>query len=306
MQIPVLVGILSTLLSSDELIRADELSRKFEISRRSVYRYIAMLSEGGVPIESHVGRNGGWCIVDNYKLNAAFFDEDEYRRLLLCAQSFSVQDDVTKRAVGKLMGLGRAHSAAALRSDQLIVDSSDVVFGDKLAHLSDCIADKRLCRIEYRTDENSAILLAEPYCLLLKGGVWYVYCFCRTRNAFSYLDVSRIVRLDEDEKFVGRAFRADAGDIMGNSSDKELCEVILSVDGSSVAACEAWLGAGSVAKMASGSYVAKAYLPFGDALVSRILSLGDGVRVDKPQRLRKAVAERAAAIAFANREQPFD
>ena len=48
MQIPVLVGMLSTLLSSDGLVRAEELAKKYEISVRSVYRYISMLSEGGV------------------------------------------------------------------------------------------------------------------------------------------------------------------------------------------------------------------------------------------------------------------
>ena len=45
MQIPILVGIMSTLLASDTPVNADELSNKFEISKLSVYRYVAMLSE---------------------------------------------------------------------------------------------------------------------------------------------------------------------------------------------------------------------------------------------------------------------
>ena len=55
MQIPILVGIMSTLLAADDTVNADELASKFEISKRSVYRYVAMLSEGGVPIESRLG-----------------------------------------------------------------------------------------------------------------------------------------------------------------------------------------------------------------------------------------------------------
>ena len=93
MQIPVLVGMLSTLLSSDDLVRAADLAKKFEISTRSVYRYMDMLSEGGVPIESCLGRGGGWRIVENYKLKATYFTEAEYNRLLFSLQSFSLQDD---------------------------------------------------------------------------------------------------------------------------------------------------------------------------------------------------------------------
>ncbi|MBQ2805360.1 MAG: HTH domain-containing protein, partial [Clostridia bacterium] len=46
-QIPILVGIMSTLLASDEVVKASELAQKYEISQRSVYRYVSMLSEGG-------------------------------------------------------------------------------------------------------------------------------------------------------------------------------------------------------------------------------------------------------------------
>ncbi|MBQ8433422.1 MAG: HTH domain-containing protein, partial [Clostridia bacterium] len=73
MQVPVLVGILSTLLATDGLVKASDLAEKFEISTRSVYRYVAPLSEGGIPIVSTVGRGGGWSIIDTYKLKATFF-----------------------------------------------------------------------------------------------------------------------------------------------------------------------------------------------------------------------------------------
>ena len=62
MQIPILVGILSTFLSSDNYVTANELAQKYEMSTRSIYRYVAVLSEGGVPIESQQGRGGGWRI----------------------------------------------------------------------------------------------------------------------------------------------------------------------------------------------------------------------------------------------------
>ena len=302
MQIPVLVGMLSTLLSADGLVRAEELSKKFEISTRSVYRYMDMLSEGGIPIESCVGRGGGWRIIENYKLKATFFTEEEYQRLVFSMQSSSIQDEVTRQVTQKIQGLKRTHSnATVLRSEQFIVDSEDLSVGDRVTVLSECISQKKLCEIEYHAKDGSdSVRTVEPYCLILKNGMWYVYCFCRLRKGFRYFKVSRIVNLTVGERFVGRKFQADRSVIQTDVlKDKEMCEVILSVESRALSACEEWLGVSNVAKMGDG-YIAKATLPYDDMLVNNILSLGMGVRVEKPQKLRLAVVERCKQIAELN------
>lgn len=302
MQIPVLVGIMSTLLAADETVNAQELAQKFEISKRSVYRYVAMLSEGGIPIETRMGRNGGWGIVDTYKLKATYFTEEEYQRLIFALQSFSLQDDVTKNAIQKLSGLRRSHaSATVLKSDQLVVDSADYSVGDYVNVLSDCISQRLLCNIEYHSKAGAVTSRSvEPYCLILKDGSWYVYCFCRMRKAFRCFKVSRMVRLSVGERFSPREFSVDSSVIESDVlRGKEICEVILSLQHKALSACEEWLGMGHVARVGDG-YVAKASLPYDEMLVSRILSLGDGVRVEKPAKLRKAVLARCAVVCAEN------
>lgn len=302
MQIPVLVGIMSTLLAADETVNAQELAQKFEISKRSVYRYVAMLSEGGIPIETRMGRNGGWGIVDTYKLKATYFTEEEYQRLIFALQSFSLQDDVTKNAIQKLSGLRRSHaSATVLKSDQLVVDSADYSVGDYVNVLSDCISQRLLCNIEYHSKAGAVTSRSvEPYCLILKDGSWYVYCFCRMRKAFRYFKVSRMVRLSVGERFSPREFSVDSSVIESDVlRGKEICEVILSLQHKALSACEEWLGMGHVARVGDG-YIAKASLPYDEMLISRILSLGDGVRVEKPAKLRKAVLARCAVVCAEN------
>ena len=306
MQIPVLVGMLSTLLAADGLVRADELAQKYEISVRSVYRYMAMLSEGGVPIESCLGRGGGWRIVENYKLKATYFTQDEYERLLFCLQSFSLQDDVTRQATQKLQGLYRSHSnATVLKSEHCIVDSGDTALGELIGTISDCIAQKRLCHIEYHSKEGvDTVRVVEPYCLILKDGAWYVYCFCRLRRGFRYFKVSRIVKLELGERFSGRAYDGVDSSVIKTDvlKGKEMCDVLLTVESNALSACEEWLGVNSVAKVGE-SFLARATLPYDEILINRILSLGDGVRVEKPQRLREAVIERCKSIQNMNREE---
>ena len=273
MQIPILVGIMSTLLASDEVVKASELAQKYEISQRSVYRYVSMLSEGGIPIQSHLGRGGGWSIVDTFKLKATYFTEEEFKRLVFALQSFSLQDDVTQQATLKLSGLKRSHAqATVLKSQQLIVDNGGDALNDYVSTLSDCIANKKLCKIGYHSKDGfDTTRVVEPYCLILKDGMWYV------------------------------PFVADSNTIQTDVlKNKEMCDVILSVDHIALSACEEWLGVGKVAKMGNG-YIAKANLPYDDVLINKIMSLGEGVRVETPAKLRDAVVERCKNIALANK-----
>lgn len=289
----ILIGILSTLLAEDNVVTASYLAEKFEVSTRSIYRYINILSEGGVPIESHTGRYGGWKIIDNYRLKANFFTEEEYERMLFSLQTFSLQDEVTRFATQKLQGLRRCHSnATVLKSEQFIVDTGHTQTGDTVNVLSDCISSKNLCKIEYHSKDGvDTVRVVEPYCMILKDGVWYVYCYCQLRRDFRYFKVSRIVNLQVGDRFVGRPFRADSSVITTDViKGKEMCSVVLSVESNSLSACEEWLGSSCVVKMGDG-YIAKATLPYDDLLVKNVVALGSGVRVERPSKLRRAVVE---------------
>ena len=302
MQIPILVGILSTFLSSDNYVTANELAQKYEMSTRSIYRYVAVLSEGGVPIESQQGRGGGWRIIDTYKVKATYFTDEEYKRLIFALQSFSLQDDVIKSVTQKLEGLKRVHSSATvLKNNQFVVDSTDISVGDKVNVLSDAISQRQLCTIEYHSKDGvDTVRTVEPYCLVMKDGAWYVYCFCRLRKGFRYFKVGRIVRLEVGEKFVGREFRVDSSVIQTDVlRDKELCQVLLSLDASALSATEEWLGVNAVARVGN-EYIAKATLPYDDMLVNRVISLGSGVKVERPEKLRQAVVARCEEITKLN------
>lgn len=304
MQIPILVGILSTFLASDGYVTANELANKYEMSTRSIYRYVAMLSEGGVPIESQLGRGGGWRIIDTYKVKATYFTDEEYKRLIFALQSFSLQDEIIKSATQKLEGLKRVHSTATvLKNNQFVVDSADISVGDKVNVLSDAISQKLLCTIEYHSKDGvDTVRTVEPYCLIMKDGAWYVYCYCRLRKGFRYFKVGRIVSLEVGEKFVGREFRVDSSVIQTDVlKNKEMCRMLLSVESSALSATEEWLGVSAVAKVGN-SYVAKAVLPYDDMLINRIVSLGYGVRVEHPDKLRQAVVDRCRQIAEFNAE----
>jgi len=74
------------LLRARNKMTASQLAEELEIHIRTVYRCIDALCASGVPIVSETGRNGGYFIRENVKLDPLFFDAEEHKALLHAAQ----------------------------------------------------------------------------------------------------------------------------------------------------------------------------------------------------------------------------
>ena len=94
MQNWVLYGIMMTLLIKKKASRRF-LAEKYEVSERTISRYVDTLSEAGVPIYSLAGKEGGYAISDEYKLDKTLFSPEELRRLVTCVKA--APDDAMKR-----------------------------------------------------------------------------------------------------------------------------------------------------------------------------------------------------------------
>lgn len=68
MKINRLLAIITILLNRKK-ISAVELSKRFEVSIRTIYRDIEAINMAGIPVVSQSGNNGGFYIVDDYKIN---------------------------------------------------------------------------------------------------------------------------------------------------------------------------------------------------------------------------------------------
>jgi predicted DNA-binding transcriptional regulator YafY len=52
-------------------------SEKYEKSPRTIMRYIEKMKDAKIPLESARGRNGGFFLTNNIRLNTIFFTENE-------------------------------------------------------------------------------------------------------------------------------------------------------------------------------------------------------------------------------------
>ena len=81
-----------TLINSKK-VTASELAEKYELSKRTIYRYIDVLNQAGVPIVSFSGSGGGIAVADNFKLDKTFFSKEEYSKIIAALTSFGEMTD---------------------------------------------------------------------------------------------------------------------------------------------------------------------------------------------------------------------
>ena len=80
MQPLVLVGILTDLLIKRKVSRKT-FAKKYEMSERTVTRYVGLLAEAGIPVESRKGLDGGYVLAEEYKLGRFLFSDAERARI---------------------------------------------------------------------------------------------------------------------------------------------------------------------------------------------------------------------------------
>lgn len=77
------------LFLSRRRLTAAFLADQCEISRRTVFRYIEVLSLAGVPIVAEPGRDGGYYISETYRLSAGFLTEKEFEAAVSALSAYN-------------------------------------------------------------------------------------------------------------------------------------------------------------------------------------------------------------------------
>ena len=286
-------GILMTLLNSPRPVTRQRLAEKFEISERTVSRYIdAMSVDCNIPVAVAYGTGGGYFLPDNYKLSQTFFTTEEYERILTCLNAVDkeLDDEVMTAVRDKIVNLksNTESEKFLLKSEKLVIDSTAWLNPDEcrntMSAISKAIDGKKVVSLDYVDKRDSRTERDfDPYTLVLKEGLWYVYGWCHVREDFRLFKLSRIKRLTiSDLTYTIR----DGGDVYEKLNeefiDREKTDLKLELDGEALPSVEEWLGLDSIVPSGDGLYVAEGYVYSEDLLIKKLLSLGSHVRVLAP------------------------
>lgn len=298
MKYRIMVKILMTLLAKRK-ITAKEIADRYEISLRTVYRYIEELSISGIPIDIERGRYGGIKISDAYKLPAGYFTREEYNSAInaLRAWSAQVNDDATISALEKIERQQKNDKRELAVCADIIVDGDNWgdagVFTEKMKTCEKAVNECTSVTIDYisRSGEHSRRTI-DPYVLILKRNVWYLYAFCHTKQDFRTFKIGRIRKIWlTDRKFTKKPITRDQIPLDFYYSSDQLTSVTLSIERSALSDAEEWLGVDAI-EPRGDKLICEMQLP-AEGLVNKILSFGGAVKVVSPQSLADEVRQAA-------------
>jgi predicted DNA-binding transcriptional regulator YafY len=192
------------LLQSRQQISGIELAKRLEVDQRTVRRYVTMLQDMGIPVESKRGRYGAYCLRPGFKLPPLMFRDDEAfaltigliaaRKLGLAVAAPAVESVLAK--IERVLPLTLQEHIRAVQ-ETLIVDfnsarsapSSEVVTTLCMAALQ----HKRVS-LEYRAWNGEATKREhDSYGIVLRSGYWYTVGYCHLRQDLRSFRLDRIV-----------------------------------------------------------------------------------------------------------------
>lgn len=195
--------------------KVGDLAHSLGVSVRTVHRYFAALDEMGIPVTSERGPNGGFSLVQGYKMPPLIFSPEEAAAVYLGTGLVeelwgSLYREPARGVLAKLDNIlpGEQRQEVAWARRSLVATGLNRSDLDKLAKvlevLRGAVRDTRRVRLDYRSVSRSETHSREidPYAMVHRWGWWYVIGYCHLRKEVRSFRVDRMEQvLLTSEKF---------------------------------------------------------------------------------------------------------
>jgi predicted DNA-binding transcriptional regulator YafY len=190
------------LLSGSPGITADRLADKLGVSGRAARRYVGILREAGIPIESVRGPYGGYRVGRGLRLPPLMFSSIEALGLVMAVldghHAASDPTDPVGSALGKILRAlpePLAAQAEAVRRHTAPAPDRSAARPDPgtTTALVQACSEHRRVRFGYRSEAGSQWQVeADPWAVVVRHGRWYVLCHSHGAAAVRVYRVDRV------------------------------------------------------------------------------------------------------------------
>ncbi len=190
------------LLSTHPGLTADRLGERLGVSERAARRYVAMLRDAGIPVESVRGPYGGYRLGRGLRLPPLVFTAGEALGLVMAVldghHAAGDPQDPVGSAVGKIMRslpTAVAAQAEAVRRGAAPVPDRSAARPEPetLSRLVQAASESRCIRLRYRSEAgNEWEPEVDPWAVVVRHGRWYLLCHSRSAAAVRAYRVDRI------------------------------------------------------------------------------------------------------------------
>lgn len=182
------------MLLNNEVLSASALAEKYKVSQRTIYRDIDAICAAGIPVVSYQGVNGGYGIIDTYKMDKSLLGSYDVSSLITILHSMSTvfDDERALETIHKLQTLQHSDASPSLTMN---IGGSGA-YNESLRILRVAITECRIVRFDYVNAKNERKeRCVEPINLLYRYDSWYLYGFCRERKDYREFKLPRMANL---------------------------------------------------------------------------------------------------------------
>ncbi|MGW3132395.1 helix-turn-helix transcriptional regulator [Streptomyces sp. NPDC001076] len=196
---------------------AGELAARLGVTERAARRYVGILREAGIPVESARGPHGGYRLGRGTRLPPVHFTQAEALGLVMAVlgrrPAGTDGDDLVGTALGKVVkalpeSVGR--QAAMLREHASAAPDPYATRPDPAvtSELVDAVAARRRISVGYRSEAGDEWEEeVDPWSLVVRYGRWYLLCHSHRVNAIRTYRVDRV----REVRPTGRGFEPPEG-----------------------------------------------------------------------------------------------
>ncbi|WP_326788155.1 helix-turn-helix transcriptional regulator [Streptomyces sp. NBC_00151] len=181
---------------------AGELAVRLGVTERAARRYIGILREAGIPVESARGPHGGYRLGRGTRLPPVHFTQSEALGLVMAVLSgqptAADTDDLVGTALGKVVKAlpeNVGQQAAMLREYASAAADPYSTRPDPAitSELVDAVATRRRVSVTYRSEAgNEWEAEVDPWSIVVRYGRWYLLCHSHRVDAIRTYRVDRV------------------------------------------------------------------------------------------------------------------
>jgi predicted DNA-binding transcriptional regulator YafY len=188
-------------------ITGDDLASRLGVTDRAARRYVGILREAGIPVESISGPYGGYRIGRGIRVAPLVFSAPEALGLVMAVlqgwHGAADGDHPVSTALGKIVRVLPAASAAPVEAMRRVSaqnpgDAAASPDPQLTAVVAQACESRRVLQLLYRT-RGLREMVVDPWAVVVRHGRWYLLCWSRTANARRVLRLDRMTRAEPTE-----------------------------------------------------------------------------------------------------------
>lgn len=287
------------ILSNRNRVSAKELAENFEVSAKTIQRDIDAINMAGIPIVAYKGYDGGYEIMENYKINKSVINEKEHSMVFNLLEGLSkIYEDKTIENLKEKFKCTKS-SVNLIEEGNIVFDFSSWGNADntreKLSIIGDALRLRKTIEFTYITfDGKTTKREVEPLKIIFKGLNFYICGFCRLREEIRLFKITRIKDLNILENSFVPKF-VDINEFF-KPIEENLITLKLKFNRHALNKIDDYFDAYIIEYNEHGDAIVEVEYPENNWIYSMVLSFGSDVEVIEPAHVREIIRKNAENI----------